>query len=152
MLSMIIDKIENFGTYLCLHKNFIHVFDFLKSSDLNKLACGRHTIDGDNLFVNIDAYITQDVRKLEAHRRYIDIQMVIHGSEKMGYAHISGARPKSMYDEAKDITFLDGNTDTLTVDATLFLIFYPQDAHMPALNVGAHPQRVKKAVFKVKLI
>jgi YhcH/YjgK/YiaL family protein len=91
------------------------------------------------------------VQKLEAHRRYIDIQMVMRGSEKMGYAHISGARPKSMYDEAKDIIFLDGNTDTLTVDATLFLIFYPQDAHMPALNVGAHPQQVKKAVFKVKM-
>ncbi|MDR0756062.1 MAG: YhcH/YjgK/YiaL family protein [Puniceicoccales bacterium] len=148
---MIIDKIENFGTYLGLHKNFIRVFDFLKSGDLNKLACGRHILDEDNLFVNIDAYTTQSTQKLEAHRRYIDVQMLIQGSEKMGYAHIGYTKPKSMYDDEKDIVFLEGNADALTVDATLFLIFYPQDAHMPALNVGAHPQRVKKAVFKVKI-
>lgn len=148
---MIIDKIENFRIYLYLHGNFIRVFDFLKSSDLNKLACGRPMIDGDNLFVNIDAYTTQGVQKLEAHRRYIDVQMVIRGSEKMGYTHIGYTKPKSTYDDAKDIVFLEGDVDTLTVDATLFLIFCPQDAHMPALNVGAHPQRVKKAVFKVKV-
>ncbi|MDR1254742.1 MAG: YhcH/YjgK/YiaL family protein [Puniceicoccales bacterium] len=145
---MIIDKIENFGAYLGLHKNFIRVFDFLKSSDLSKLACGRHTIDGDNLFVNIDAYTTQSVQKLEAHRRYIDVQMVIQGAEKMGYAHIGYTKSKSTYDEAKDIVFLDGNADIFTVDASLFLIFYPQDAHI----VGDHPQQVKKAVFKVKMI
>jgi YhcH/YjgK/YiaL family protein len=152
MLSMIIDKIENFGAYLGLHKNFIRVFDFLKNSDLNKFACGRHVIDGDNLFVNIDAYTTQSVQKLEAHRHYIDVQMVIQGTEKMGYTHTGYTKPKSMYDEVRDIVFLEGNTDILTVDATLFIIFYPQDAHMPALNIGAHPQRVKKAVFKVKII
>ncbi|MDR0646860.1 MAG: YhcH/YjgK/YiaL family protein [Puniceicoccales bacterium] len=151
MFFVIVDKIENFGTYLDLHKTFMRVFDFLKSNDLNKLACGHHIIDGDNLFVNIDAYTTQSVQRLEAHRRYIDIQMVLQGVEKMGYAHIGYTNPKSTYDEAKDIVFLDGNTDTLTVDATMFLIFYPQDAHMPALNVGNHPQQVKKAVFKVKI-
>jgi YhcH/YjgK/YiaL family protein len=48
------------------------------------------------------------MQRLEFHRSYIDIQMVIRGSEKMRYVHIGYTKLKSTYDKEKDIVFLDG--------------------------------------------
>ena len=44
--------------------------------------------------------------------------------------------------------FLTGNVDKLLATNKNFLIFYPEEAHMPALAVDK-PSKVKKAIFKI---
>ncbi len=145
---MIVDNIKNTDKYNCLHKDFKIVFDFIKNNDLNKLECGKHQIRGDEVFFNLQEYETKPVQKLEAHKKYIDIQVVVSGEEYMGYTNSDNTKVTENYDTDKDVMFLSGSVDKIKADKNVFLIFYPQDAHMPALCID-NPKHVKKAIFKI---
>ena len=145
---MIIDTLNNSDKYTTIHKEFKTVFDYLKTHNLAELECGRHEIKGKEVFFNLQEYETKPVQKLEAHRKYIDIQLVVSGEEYMGYTNIDKTSIQEEYDEEKDVMFLNGSVDKLKADNKTFLIFFPEDAHMPALCVNG-TQKVKKAIFKI---
>jgi len=145
---MIIDVLSNCEKYISLHKDFKLVFDYIKNHDLSKMECGRHEIRGNEVFFNLQEYETKPVQKLEAHKKYIDIQVVAAGNELMGYTNIGNTTLSEAYDEVKDIMFLKGDVDKVSADNKTFIIFYPEDAHMPALAAN-EPKHVKKAIFKI---
>lgn len=145
---MIIDNLANSEKYTCLHKDFKLVFDFLKNNDLSKLECGKHKLRGDEVFFNLQEYETKPTQKLEAHKKYIDIQVIAVGEEYMGYTNIDNTSLSESYDNERDVMFLNGDVDKLLATNKNFLIFYPEDAHMPALSVN-EPKKVKKAIFKI---
>ncbi len=145
---MIIDVLANSKQYEALHKDFKLVFDYIKNHDLNSMPCGRHELRGNEVFFNLQEYETKEIQKLEAHKKYIDIQAVVSGSEYMGYTNINNTVISEEYDPEKDVMFLNGNPDKVLADNKTFVIFYPQDAHMPALAVN-YPLPVKKAIFKI---
>lgn len=145
---MIIDALANSEKYESLHKNFKFVFDYIKTHNLAQMECGRHELRGNEIFFNLQEYETKPSQKLEAHKKYIDIQVVITGEEYMGYTNLDKTTIIEAYDSEKDVMFLSGDVDKLKADNKTFLIFYPQDAHMPALG---NNQKVKKAIFKILL-
>lgn len=145
---MIIDTLDNSEKYINLHKDFKLVFDFLNTHNLNDIECGKHELRGNEVFFNLQEYHTKSVQKLEAHRKYIDIQVIASGKEYMGYTNIDNTTAAENYDEEKDVIFLNGSVDKIKADNKTFLIFYPEDAHMPALSIN-EPQYVKKAIFKI---
>ncbi len=146
---MIIDKLANADKYVTLHKDFKMVFDFLKNHNIANMDCGRHELRGNDVFFNLQEYETKASQKLEAHKKYIDIQVVATGCEYMGYTSIENTSISEEYNEEKDVMFLNGAVDKLLADNTMFLIFFPEDAHMPALSVN-EDKHVKKAIFKIK--
>ena len=145
---MIVDNLKNLENYFCLNKKFEFVYDYIKSNNLAELPCGRYEIKGNDVFCNLQEYQTKSIQKLEAHRKYIDIQIVIKGEELMGYTNIENTGIIEEYYSEKDVMFLDGNIDKIKADNKTFVIFYPQDAHMPALSIK-EPACVKKAIFKI---
>ncbi len=149
---MIADIIENAQNYYNLGKNFEKGFEFLKTTDLKNLENGRYKIDGDNIFVSIQDYQTKQENegKFEAHKKYADIQFIIKGEEKIGYTNIKNCTPTTFYDDTNDIIFLDGTGDFIKAKENTFLVFFPQDAHMPCISVN-NPEYVKKAVVKVRI-
>ena len=68
------------------------VLEFLSRDDLADIECGRHDIDGDNVFANVMEFETVPAseKPFEAHRRYADIHFVISGVERLACAR--GAR------------------------------------------------------------
>ena len=85
----------------------------------------------------------------EAHRRYIDLQYVVSGVARMGYAHLA-ALVAGPYTQEQDYLFLKGSGDFVLMPAGTFIILWPQDAHIPGTNVDqALP--VRKVVIKVQL-
>ena len=84
---------------------------------------------------------------LEAHRRFIDIQLPVKGPEKMGWAPTAGLKlPRGEYDTANDILFFgDSATALFTVNPGQMVIFFPEDAHAPNIGLGNH----RKIVVKV---
>ncbi len=147
---MIADKLSNSDRYVSLHKDFKEVFEYIKNNDLRKKECGSYEIRGKEVYFNLQEYQTKKEQKLEAHKKYIDIQTVVIGKEYMGYTNINNTQLSEEYSSEKDVMFLKGNTDKITADDTMFLIFYPEDAHMPALSIE-EDKYVKKAIFKIKL-
>lgn len=146
---MIIDSLANAEKYVSLHKDFKLVFEFLKENDISTMPCGRHELRGDEVFFNLQEYETKSEQKLEAHKKYIDIQVVAVGEELMGYTNIENTTVAEEYDEDRDVMFLNGEVSKLKADNKTFLIFYPEDAHMPALSINEQ-KWVKKAIFKIQ--
>lgn len=146
---MIIDNLTNLDKYISLHKDFKLVFDYLKNNNLETMNCAKNIqLRGNEVFFNLDEYETKPTQKLEAHKKYIDIQVVITGEEYMGYTNIKNTTISEEYDEKRDVMFLNGDVDKVLATNKNFIIFYPEDAHMPALSV-TEPQKVKKAIFKI---
>ena len=146
---MIIDKLSNAEIYYGLHPRIKKGLQFLFDNDLNSLTPGKYEIEEDNIFVMIQEYETIDVEqgRWESHHKYTDIQFMINGEERMGYANIEAMEVVEQHKE-KDLMFLEGNGDLLLVKQGYFTIFSPEDAHMPTLCVH-EPRYIKKAVVKV---
>jgi len=148
---MIIDRLDNAGTYTGLDNGIAAALNFLQTTDLEKAAEGRHDINGDSVYALVMEYTTKPASEgvWEAHRRYIDVQYVVSGVERMGYANLD-ALTAEPYNEEEDYLFLKGSGDFVLMPAGTFLILWPQDAHIPATAVD-QPRPVRKVVIKVQL-
>jgi YhcH/YjgK/YiaL family protein len=124
---------------------------FLVKTDLNNLPIGRTEIDGDRLFALVQEYDTKPAEQgiWEAHRKYIDVQYMVTGQERMGFAHLS-AMQLGEYVPEKDFQPMSGVGNSVNVFAGAFVIFFPQDGHMPGLCIDV-PEKVKKVVLKVRI-
>ena len=149
---MIIDKIENAILYKSLGDRIQKSFDYIKQTNLKKLQPGRYDIDGDNIFALISEYQTKPEAegKLEAHKKYIDVQFVIEGEELMGYAPLGNQEILEPYKEENDIIFYKGEKVFIKVPEGMFAIFFPEDVHMPGIQVEKK-SLVRKLVIKVKV-
>lgn len=147
---MIIDRITNAHLYASLSPAFKQAFDYLQQTDLATLANGKYEIDSENMYVSVQEYDTKpkEQGKWEAHRRYIDVQYMIRGTEQIGYAHLAGLAPAQAYDASRDVAFFSGAGDFSTMQEGSFMILFPEDAHMPCISVN-EPTQVKKAVVKI---
>lgn len=129
-------------------------FTFLRDSDLTKLAVKRYDIDGDNLYASVSEALTKNEEdaKFEAHRKYIDIQHVIIGSEQMSVTPLSDKKEELVpYDPAKDVEFMTVNkTVSYVATPDKFFIFFPGDIHRPSVKIGEN-KIVRKVVVKVKI-
>ena len=87
---------------------------------------------------------------LEGHLEYIDIQYIVKGSEIIGWAKKDGQKESIPYSNERDIAFYEGDYEPIKLDAGQFVIFYPEDLHLPCLKNGK-PSVVKKVVVKVRI-
>ncbi len=146
---MVLDTLVNSARYAGMHPGFARAFEFLATTDLASLAPGRHEIDGDRLYVSIDHKEGrgEEGARLEAHRRYIDIQYTIEGDELIGWMPLAKCKaPDGPFDEKKDVVlFGDRPTTLVAVPPGSFAIFFPHDAHAPLAGRG----HMKKAIVKI---
>ena len=145
---MILDSLENLGNYAKLHAGFAKVVKFLADHDLKTLPLGCCDIDGDAVFVSINTYATKENPKVEFHKIYADIQVVLEGHEQIGWVPQKDLYNVTPYDERKDICFGEGTTQKMEAIPGQFFVFFPEDAHQPGIGNG---NSVKKAVFKIRL-
>jgi len=129
-------------------------FEYLARTDLSALPLGRTDIDGADVFVMLSEAETRPPEqvKFEAHRRFIDIQLVVRGQESIGYAPVASLVTAEPYDATKDIEFFSvpQESATLALRAGDFAVFAPGDGHRPSLHLdGPHVSR--KAVVKVSV-
>ena len=149
---MILDSLKNAALYAEMHPRFKTVFDYIASHDLAAMECGRHDIDGDNIFVVVqewDLRPTNEAR-LELHRKYIDIQLVLDGADEVfGWSEKKDClMPEADFDEQKDVQFFTDIPQCFySVAKGQFSILYPEDGHAPMLGEG----HVKKCIFKIAL-
>lgn len=149
---MIVDDLHNFDKYIPLNKKFVKVKEFLQTNELNNMHSGSYNIEGRDIYVNIDEYMTKTVTESypEAHKNYIDIQLIISGHEKIGYGNVETAKTVIEYSHERDIEFFTAECEYIKAFSGRFFIFYPQDLHHPCIT-DCVQSKIKKAVFKIKL-
>lgn len=108
---------------------------------------------GDGVFVIEQAYATKPRPEgfFEAHRKYIDLQVIVSGHEVMEVVDVTRATVKEPLVEQRDlIVYHDAPAASiLHVRAGEAAIFFPVDVHMPSIRDGAEAVLVHKAVLKV---
>lgn len=147
---MILDHINNCEHYFSFHPNFKLGFDFIKSFKPSNIKEGKIEILGDEVFALVfNLHNFEPNTKLEAHNKYIDIQFVLTGEEKMGWKYrLECNKPEDNFNSEKDVQFFqDQPTHFFLVQQHHFVIFYPNDAHAPLLNNDP----LFKIVIKVKV-
>lgn len=149
---MIFDKIENAHLYTNLNEIIRKALDYIKSTDLVNIQTGKFEIDGNNIYVLINEENTKDKKDcfLEAHRKYIDVQYVVTGSELFGYASLKNQKLHTEYNSEKDFELFDDEASFIKFDEGMFAIFFPDDLHMPGIQIN-YPAKVRKVVIKVKI-
>jgi YhcH/YjgK/YiaL family protein len=148
---MIIDKIENAHLYKNISERISKSFEYIRTTDLKNLPAGKYPIDGENIFALVSEYQTKSEQegKLEAHKKYIDVQYLISGEELMGYVPLGNQQILESYKEENDIVFYTGDKSFTKVSEGMFAIFFPEDVHMPGISTGKISD-VKKLVIKVR--
>lgn len=148
---MILDSLENAQRYFSVHPDLKEAFEFLKRADLNKLEAGKHEIKEDRLFASISKGWgrSRSEADLEIHRKYIDIQFVLAGSDEMGWSPLSDCNnPVAEYNAETDLQFFKDNPKSwITVNSGSFAIFFPEDAHLPLISAGM----IHKIVVKIRV-
>lgn len=146
-----VDVPEFARQYHANKKYWDEAFTFLKTHDLSKLAPGKYPIDGDNVFASVTEDSTKDYdkSKWESHRKYIDLQYVISGDEKIGVASVAEVKVTEPYNAEKDITHYSGPGKLYIAKPGTFFIFFPGTAHRPNISTGGN-KKDHKIVIKIK--
>lgn len=155
---MILDTLAQHDRYLSLHPAFARAFDFLTGANWAELIpealnperhSTRHALDGERMYVSLDHVEGRgrEGARLEAHRRYIDIQLTIGGLEEIGWKPLRDcAQAAGAFDAVKDVGFFRDRPESwLSLPAGHFTIFFPEDAHAPLAGRGT----LKKAIVKI---
>lgn len=154
--SVSVEDVSEFEKHYLENRNLWEkAFEWLKNNDLTSIATGKYILDDDLLFVIVSEYQTSpaDDIMFEAHRKYIDIQYVATGREKMGVARLTNAAVKIPYNDDKDIAFYDiPESDCRYYEAgsDKYFIFFPADVHKPGIRVG-EGENVRKVVVKLRI-
>lgn len=150
---MIYDKISNWKNYFPKNEIWKKVFAFVKTCSADT-EHGRHAIAGEDAYASVFSYDTKPQKEgvYEAHRKQIDIQILLKGRELIYVTDIDGLTVKTEYNADKDCALFN-DPKRLPGAAPLtegfFAVFFPNDAHKPALNYGAKAENVKKMVVKI---
>ncbi|EFT3514068.1 YhcH/YjgK/YiaL family protein [Salmonella enterica] len=129
--------------------------DFLRNTDFRTLEPGVVEIDGKNIFAQIIDMTTRDAaeNRPEVHRRYLDIQFLAWGEEKIGVAIDTGNNQISeSLLEQRDIIFYHDSEHESFIEMIPgnYALFFPQDVHRQGCNKSiATP--IRKIVVKVAI-
>lgn len=149
---MVHDHLSHASEYFNLSRGIRTALEYLAHTNLGLLAEGRHDVDGDRVFALVSDYQTRRPEDTfwEAHRQHVDVQFVVHGCERIGYANLDRFEVEP-YDAERDLTVARGAAGGhVAVGTGEFVILFPNDVHMPGLQVHG-PEAVRKVVVKVRI-
>ena len=147
---MITDSLSSLDRYSGIHPALDLAIRWLAEHDLAGLPDGITEIDGRRVYVNVMEADTrpEEGAHYEVHRKYIDLQMDLEGSEDILVSSCYTPDANG-FDDAADIGFGDGPLGNLSrLGDGMFALFLAGESHMPTVSNGSCTH-VKKAVFKI---
>ena len=133
-------NVEEF--YRQYHKNrrqWDALYEWLRATDLQAIPKGKHPIPGSTLVASVEdsENALLEKRNTESHRRKIDFQLVVRGTEGFALLDHKSSTVKSPYDDAKDVTrynYVKEDTRFFDVKAGQYVVFFPTDWHIAKLR------------------
>lgn len=139
---MIFDKIENINRY------GLDFCKYLSNENIKSFKKGRFDIDGEFLFGIGIEYDTSDNNQgvWEAHRKYLDIHIVIEGVEKIDICDINNSKSVKEYEDDYEL-FNAEPQNSINLFPGYFLILYPNEVHRTG-RISNEVSNIRKHVFK----
>ncbi len=152
---MIFDLMKNFASYSNLSEAAWKKVERFLAECPADCAFGRYEIDGDAIYAMIQDNETHAVfpEKLEIHKKYIDIQLLLAGEEIIVYRDVENLKESVPYNETKDIAFYhhkeEGAVPLVLIPGN-FAVFFPWEGHMPGVYLReGESLKVRKCVVKI---
>lgn len=148
---MIVANIQNKAEYYGIHPELDKALDCLTPEFLEQAATEKTLLDGENLFVtkfHLET-VPEEETFFEAHRQYLDIQVVTQGQERGEIAHPDTL---TLTEHRGDFYGYTGTGEqTVVLRPGNFLVVFPGDAHRLKLPVGESGKPFTRVVFKIKV-
>ncbi|MDO4276589.1 MAG: YhcH/YjgK/YiaL family protein [Eubacteriales bacterium] len=147
---MIYDKLENLKKYKGISKWLDKALEFLEGTELAKLPLGRTAIWEDKVFANVMEAQASDVSegKFEIHRRYMDIQIDLEGTEIIQVG-LDAEGVLDEFDPAKDFgTVICRESVSCIMGKNRFIVCMAEEPHKPGI-AATENRFLKKCVVKV---
>ena len=153
---MIYDILSNAEQYAALNADIANVLEAAKVYTPENYPGGKIQLDGDRVYMNLANYDTRSPENasMEAHRRYIDVMIMVEGSETIYVKDVNRLKNITKpYDASIDalLADLDADTTAIRMEPGNFVVLFPQDAHAPSCH-GSAPCQVKKIIGKVRVL
>ncbi|MGC6176905.1 YhcH/YjgK/YiaL family protein [Lacrimispora sp. 38-1] len=129
-----------------------HLKDALICLDEHKdtPAPARFDFPGGYLLLQEGITTGVDEGDYEAHRCYLDVQVLLEGTETMVWSDISNLQLSDPYDPEKDKAMYVGEGCAVTLQSGTCYVCWPEDGHKACRNTG-QPTYYRKAVIKLLL-
>ena len=151
-----VDQVEFAKQYHANKAYWDLAFAWLRDNDPETVSVGKYVLDSlNNVIVTVTEKASTrdfDKTKWEGHCKYIDLQYIAKGKEKMGIAPIAKAAVSTPYNATKDngfYTIPEADSKYRVAQPGTFLLFFTSDAHRPNIKVDGY-DIVRKIVIKIK--
>lgn len=148
---MILCTISEAGRYGALSPLLKEAIEWLQKWSPSDFKVGKEELpSGIVIKYQEPALVPREKARLEAHKRFIDIQVPLKGVEQMGWTPIDQVRHVlEPYNETKDVAFYGDSASALfDVRPGQMAVFFPEDAHAPNIGIGNH----RKLCIKIPVI
>ena len=135
-----------------LHPVIIEIIQKVKEQTIENTEVGNYPLHDESVyFIVNDKTELKENRRSEIHHKYLDVQLILEGTEMFGYSEYPLLSIEDDYLEEKDIAFSNDVQDEqfVTLEAGEFIIFNPKQPHRPLVAVNDKPAAVKKLIIKV---
>lgn len=135
-----------------LHPVIIEIIQKVKEQTIENTEIGNYPLPDESVyFIVNDKTELKENRRSEIHHKYLDVQLILEGTETFGYSEYPLLSIEDDYLEEKDIAFSNDVQDEqfVTLEAGEFIIFNPKQPHRPLVAVNDKPAAVKKLIIKV---
>ena len=146
-----IDSIQCAAEYAAHPERWNSAVAFIKGHNLDSIPKGSYPIIGDTVYASVTEDSSKDFEKTkwESHRKYVDLQYVIRGEEKIGVCPVTKATVTIPYNAARDVANYNAEGTYYSAVPGTFFLFFPTDAHRPNVTPGGN-KIVKKLVIKIR--
>lgn len=112
---------------------------------------GRYDFEN-KIYINVETYETfsYDEKEFEAHRKYVDVQILLKGKESIYVSDVDDPGLEITKPYVPDIVFMEGGviTSAVPLDEGEFCVLTPKHAHKPCIRRKT-TEKVIKAVIKL---
>lgn len=146
--------------YAQYHKNEAQwktLFEWLKATDLKAIPKGKHPIPNSSLVASVEDSENGPLEKrsTESHRKKIDFQLVVSGTEGFALLDHASSTVSQAYDEKKDVmryNYVPEKTNFFDVKGGRFAIFFPSDWHIAKVQTKKKDQQIRVIVVKMDYV
>lgn len=130
------------------------VMDYIQSVDEDTEEGYTYIID-DRVYGRVMSYVTLPKQEceIEAHNKYIDIQISLIGAEGIDVYQREDLKKVQDYDPECDVIFYQyegkGHVAAIENIPRRFTMLFPSDAHQPKIFLDGANGHVKKCVVKI---
>ncbi|AOH38742.1 YhcH/YjgK/YiaL family protein [Dialister pneumosintes] len=132
------------------------IYDCLKQVmmlDLSRIKDGNLSILGYR--ASLESPFTEEAsyRKLEGHKKFIDLVYLIKGEERIGIQPYSCRQEEVEAYPDRDLYFYKGKEkeSSLYLTEGSFIVCFPEDLHRPLCKSGQGIAQIRKMVVKIPL-